>query len=256
MIHDEPADPAALVEGMSARHGLSAARERPFQRWGRYDGVGVDIRGTAEGDLPGGMRLFASSLGSASFLIAESYLESGYALARNGFDAVELSFTVLGQEQWPAVSLGTPIKETGELLLVRRAFQLRFPDDWRVDASSPDYDPDALFTLVSPYESCWAVLQVLDAGADADATLAEAAAGLGEMFQAVDREERFHSWGMLDGAGVELGGRESGLPATLRVFVHDGAEQTLVVTEFWYDELAGDVRPGFLRLASSFEFRR
>jgi hypothetical protein len=97
---------------------------------------------------------------------------------------------------------------------------------------------------------------VLDAGADADATLAEAAAGLGEMFQAVDREERFHSWGMLDGAGVELGGRESGLPATLRVFVHDGAEQTLVVTEFWYDELAGDVRPGFLRLASSFEFRR
>jgi hypothetical protein len=55
---------------------------------------------------------------------------------------------------------------------------------------------------------------------------------------------------------VALSGADRGLPATLRLFAHSHGDATLLVTEFWYDELAPKLAPGFARVAESFEFRR
>ncbi|MEM7306426.1 MAG: hypothetical protein AAF682_07145 [Planctomycetota bacterium] len=256
MILDEPADPAALVETMSAEHGLEQPRVREFTSWGRFDGAGVDVHGLSN-DLPSGLRAFAWSSDTRSFLVTESYYEYGYASARAGFEAVEMSFALLGDDtvDWPDISLGTPVYGEPEKLLVRGGFQLRFPDDWAVDFEAPDYDPDRFFALASPYDSCWVVVQVLEQGTDPAATLADAVEGLRPILSGIDREQPFDRWGSIPGQGLELGGAENGLDATLRVFCASGPDRTLVVTEFWYDELAPKVEAGFALISSSFVVR-
>src|SRR5690606_38335293 len=133
----------------TAEHGLTEVSDRTFTRWGRYDGFGLDLRGLDASDVPSGMRAFAWSDDARSFLVAETYVEYGYAEARAGFDAVERSFQLHGETPWPAISLGTPDAQSGERLLVRAAFEMRFPEGWRVDSAAEGYDPDAFFTLVS-----------------------------------------------------------------------------------------------------------
>jgi hypothetical protein len=258
MLLDEPADPAALVDAVLAGHGLADATERDVEQWGRYAGHGRDVFGLNQAGVPAGMRAFAHSTGERSFLVAESYVEYAYAEARQGFDAVELSFTLLGEDGgWPAVSLGTRVEEGGrvERWLVRSGFELRFPDGWRVDVESPDYDPDGFFTLLPPIESAWMVVQLLPGEHDAAALLADARTGLAGVLSEVHGEELFERWGGLEGRGVALRGAERGLPATLRVFVHARADQALLVTSFRYDEVAPRVEPGFQRVAETFRFR-
>jgi hypothetical protein len=256
MILDEAAEPAQLAATMAHDHGLEDAREKPFDRWGRFTGVGIDIHGDNEAGVPAGMRVFAWSGAARSFLVAESYVEYGYAAARPGFDAIELSFSLRGEdERWPAVSLGTPIEDTGERLLVRAGFQMRFPADWSVDADAPDYDPDRFFTLLTPYASSWMVVQLLDGQTDAQKVLNDARAGLEPILETLRSETAFPRWGRLEGTGLELKGDVAGLPATLRVFAHAADGRALLITEFLYDELKDELEPAFRSVAASFEFR-
>jgi hypothetical protein len=256
MVLDEPAEPAQLAATMARDHGLRDPRETPFPTWGRYTGAGVDVRGENEAGVPAGMRIFAWSGAERSFLVAESYVDYGYAAARAGFEAIELSFALTGEEErWPAVALGTPLAESGERLLVRAGFELRFPGDWKVDADAPGYDPDRFFTLVTPYASSWMVVQLLEGDLDAAVVLEEARAGLAPILETARSEETFESWGRLAGRGVELKGDVGGLAATLRIFAHAAPGRALLVTEFYYDELADELEPGFRRVASSFELR-
>ncbi len=256
MILEEPADPEALVDLMLADHGLEDPRERTFDRWGRYEGVGVDVSGVPMGDVPSGMRAFAWSSDVQSFVVAQSYTASSYAVARSGFDVIENSFALSGtrQTEWPAVSPGSPSEVPGELVIVRPGFRVRFRDDWKVDVDAEDYDPDRFFSLKSPYESCWAVVQILEQSVTPDEVADQASAGMRRLLESVGDERSFTRWGAHTGAGREVRGEVGGLAATVRVFcrVHKG--RALLVTEYRYDELAEKVQPGFLTLANSFEF--
>ena len=258
MILPEPADPASLVAAIIADHGLDDAHEREFVRWGRYQGIGIDVFGLNELGVPAGMRAFAHSTETQSFLVAETYVEYAYATARQGFDAVELSFTLdHSAEGWPDVSLGSVFEEDGrrERYLVRPGFELHFPEDWKIDADAPGYDPDSFFTLLTPYESSWMVVQILDGEFGAGALLSEARLGLESVLTEITSEDSFKRWGSLSGRGLVLRGTDRGLDATLRVFAHQRAGEALLVTEFWYDELEPRLAPGFGRVAQTFAFR-
>ena len=197
MLLDEPADPAALVEGMAAGHGFERVRSAEFEEWGRYRGAGVDLHGIDADGVRGGLRAFAWSSEARSFLVVESYLDDSYAAARGGFEAIEMSFALQGTDEipWPEVSLGTPTRDRQERILVRSAFQLRFPDTWSVDYQAEDYDPDRFFTLLSPYDSCWVLIQLFDGVYDADQLLGQAAAGLRDVLSTVEAEEALDRWG-------------------------------------------------------------
>ena len=258
MLLDQPAEPEMLVDEMVGQHGLRRTKESGFERWGRYEGHGVEVRGdTAEG-TPGGMRVFAWSDDARSFLVAERYSEEGYQEARPGFEVIASSFRLLGEEPtaWPAVAPGTPSDREGERIIVREGFRVRFPADWRVDTEAHDYDPDRRFTLRGPIASAWTMLDVREGELDPEAFVASKRRGLAGLLDEVTSEREVDRWGLHSGAGIVLAGMRDGLAAELRVFcmVRDG--RTLVATEFHFTEVGERVRPGFALIASSFELLR
>lgn len=258
MLLDEPAPPEVLVEEMAGQHGLRRTKRSTFDRWGRYAGHGVEVRGqTAEGELSG-VRVFGWSDEARSFLVTERYTEEGYQEARPGFEVLSSSFRLLGDRRtaWSDVAPGTPSDRAGELIIVRPGFRLRFPDDWTVDTGARDYDADALFTIRAPVPSSWSMIRVLDRVEDPEGFVTSARPGLSALLDEVTWQGTTDQWGLHPGAGIVLRGTRNDLEAELRIFCSTQGERSVVATEFHYTEVGPKVTPGFSLIASSFEFLR
>jgi hypothetical protein len=67
------------------------SKSTPFKRWGDYQGVGVDHRGTLL-ILPGSLRIFSHTQGQTSFTAVEQCYQEDMAKASPGFKLIESTF--------------------------------------------------------------------------------------------------------------------------------------------------------------------
>ncbi|QYY34861.1 hypothetical protein [Ruficoccus sp. ZRK36] len=63
-----------------------------FNNWGQFEGQGVHLKGKIAGFLPGGARIFVSTMGQRGILVTELYYADDLDAAFPGFDLIRKSF--------------------------------------------------------------------------------------------------------------------------------------------------------------------
>ena len=134
-----------------------------------------------------------------------------------------------------------------------RYFTFKYPGNWKVDTTDPDYDPDTTFNIDAPAQGTvivqFFVPQITpQAGADA---IAEKMKKL-----LLNRTETpFETWGKQKGYGINLRGFLVVGIASIRVFGLGNDQATVVIIEMRYDEDERINRPGYDLIAESFKWK-
>ena len=134
-----------------------------------------------------------------------------------------------------------------------RYFSFKYPGNWKIDTTDPDYDPDTYFSIDAPAQGTvivqFFVPQITpQAGADA---IAEKMKKL-----LLNRTETpFETWGKQKGYGINLRGFLVVGIASIRVFGMGNAHATVVIIEMRYDEDERINRPGYDLIAESFKWK-
>jgi hypothetical protein len=136
--------------------------------------------------------------------------------------------------------------------IVRPAFQLKYPGNWKIDIGDSGYDPDHHFSIDSSGQSF-----VMFSVADGDiAPKVAVEAVVTAMTKKVMRDATrtpFDHWGAYEGEGVVLTGKNLGITrATVRVFSFRAGDRTVTVTESTFNEDRAMVAPGFALVERSF----
>jgi len=90
-------DPKAIVEKQvdaQTSRVVKEATQTPFDKWGRYAGEGVLLKGKLLGTVPGEIRIFAFREGSQTFSIVETTYDEDRSSVQPGFELIERSFEV------------------------------------------------------------------------------------------------------------------------------------------------------------------
>lgn len=132
------------------------------------------------------------------------------------------------------------------------AISFRYPSNWVVDTSSPDYDPDRYVVVSTPQQVDLSIL-VNEAGISVDEALDESirhvqTASSGKSLRHAD----FGSLGRWSGRGVEFREKDGLYTYVTTVFVTTLPDGRAL--EFWHNyEIDDDIvlRPGFLLIADS-----
>lgn len=134
-----------------------------------------------------------------------------------------------------------------------RYFSFKYPGNWKVDTTDPDYDPDTYFDINAPAQGS-VIVQFFDpqitpqAGADA---IAEKMKKL-----LLNRTETpFETWGKQKGYGIQLRGFLVVGIASIRVFGLGNDQATVVIIEMRYDEDERNNRRGYNLIAESFKWK-
>lgn len=94
ILFDMETDPAENIEDevkAQAKTIKNAVRTK-FNRWGRYSGRGVELKGRVMGINKGGARIFSHSSKNKSFIVVEQYYDDDFAQAGPGLKLIESSF--------------------------------------------------------------------------------------------------------------------------------------------------------------------
>ena len=76
---------------------LRVSNEIPFERWGKFDGMGVQLVGKDLGD-PSEVRIFSHSTGEMSFVVTEFFDVASKQHVQPGYDLIERTFTIRSHE--------------------------------------------------------------------------------------------------------------------------------------------------------------
>lgn len=137
---------------------------------------------------------------------------------------------------------------------VRPGFSFKYPGNWRVEADSPENDPDHHVNVESP-GSCVTMIFVFDVPTDpADNVQAQIDGFVPKLLSAPARTP-FTMWGKYAGQGMLLKGRLLGVNAgSVRVFSHANDKRSFMAVEQCYDDDMNHVKPGLELVESSFNF--
>ncbi|WP_437521906.1 hypothetical protein WME79_30125 [Sorangium sp. So ce726] len=137
---------------------------------------------------------------------------------------------------------------------VRPGFSFKYPGNWKVEADSPENDPDHHVNVESP-GSCMTMIFVFDAPTEpADNVQAQIDGFVPKLLSAPARTP-FTMWGRYAGQGMLLKGKLLGVSAgSVRVFSHANDKRSFITVEQCYDEDMTHVKPGLELVESSFKF--
>lgn len=95
-IYDVETDAKQNVLDMRAYYDayMKKATKKPFKRWGRFNGYGLEYRGRLMGTSSGTVRLFSHSTSRKSFIIVEEFYEEDRTATQPGFKQIASSFTL------------------------------------------------------------------------------------------------------------------------------------------------------------------
>jgi hypothetical protein len=136
--------------------------------------------------------------------------------------------------------------------LERAAYQLRYPGNWRVDASGEGEALDRIFTVKSPGHS-FVMFIIADGEVDPKTALnVQVKAQTAKVLRDATRTP-FDHWGAFHGAGMLLAGKDLGLvEATMRIFAFRGGDHTFTILESTFDKDRAMVTPGFALVERTF----
>lgn len=139
--------------------------------------------------------------------------------------------------------------------IVRPAFTLQHPGNWKVDTEDEDYDPNHMFSIDSP-GNCFTMFIVFDTVTDPDDTVQSQIDTYVPKLMKNPTQTPFTKWGRYEGTGMKLEGRVLGVtPGSLRVFSHadEKADLSFVVVESCYDEDRKATEAGFALIEDTFQ---
>jgi len=134
-----------------------------------------------------------------------------------------------------------------------RYFSLKYPGNWEVDTSDPDFDPDTTFDINAPAQGT-VIVQFFDP----QTTPQEAADAIAEKMKKLvlkRTETSFETWGKQKGYGIQLRGFLYAGIANIRVFGLSNDHATVVIIEMRYDEDERINRRGYDLIAESFKWK-
>lgn len=146
-----------------------------------------------------------------------------------------------------------PADVVGSKSHVRPGFSFKYPGNWKIDAESPEHDPDHYANVESP-GSCMTMFFVFDTPIDPAVSVRAQSDAFVPKLLAAPARTPFTTWGKYTGQGVVLKGKILGLnEGSIRVFSHASDKRSFVAVEQCYDEDMKQVKPGFELMESSFE---
>ena len=137
--------------------------------------------------------------------------------------------------------------------LSNRYFSLKYPGNWKIDTSDPDYDPDSSFDINAPAQGT-VIVQFFDP----QTTTQEAADAIAEKMKKLvlkRTENPFDSWGKQKGYGIQLRGFLYAGISSIRIFGLGNSQATIVIIEMRYDEDERNNRRGYDLIAESFKWK-
>jgi hypothetical protein len=133
-----------------------------------------------------------------------------------------------------------------------RYFSFKYPGNWKVDTTDPDYDPDTTFNIDAPAQGS-VIVQFFDP----QITPQEGADAIAEKMKKLllnRTENPFETWGNQKGYGIQLRGFLVVGIASIRVFGLGNDQATVVIIEMRYDEDERINRRGYDLIAESFKW--
>jgi hypothetical protein len=134
-----------------------------------------------------------------------------------------------------------------------RYFSFKYPGNWKVDTSDPDYDPDTTFDIDAPSQGS-VIVQFFDP----QITPQEGVDAIAEKMKklVLNRTENpFEKWGKQKGYGIQLRGFLFAGIASIRIFGLGNSQATVVIIEMRYDEDERNNRNGYDLIAESFVWK-
>ncbi len=150
------------------------------------------------------------------------------------------------------LSSESPAETEKPQLITRKAFQLKYPRNWKVDTADEDYEPDHLFSINSSGQST-VTFVILEKSVDQKEHVRIHENAFVPKLIADPTRTEFRRWGRFEGNGVELKGHMLHIVrGSVRIFCHSGKNSSFTVIEQTNDEDAPSVKPGFALVENSF----
>jgi hypothetical protein len=138
--------------------------------------------------------------------------------------------------------------------IARKRFTIQHPDNWVVDTSMDDYDPDTYFTIESPGGASTMLTIYNYESIPKDDTQSQV--DFYKTYVNNLTKKEFRKWGQYSGYGVELKGKISGItPGRIRIFSYSNALKSFTIIEQQYDADASKTQPGFDLVEKSFALK-
>ena len=143
----------------------------------------------------------------------------------------------MGRKTLQAVlSIERPADLDHPQVIDRALFQLSCPGNWTVGREEANYNPDHLFTLLSPGQSQRLLVIVEAKPSDPAKNVAAQFAGIRKKFSSSAKQIPFTRWGHHTGKGVDVSGRMLGfVSGEARVFSHSDATRSFTIVEIRTD---------------------
>jgi|SRR3989339_1627077 len=95
IVYDTATDPEENIKNQIKAHSEKLIKNPGlvyFNRWGQYDGTGVELKGRVLGVLKGAVRIFSYSNQARSFVVVEFSYDEDLKLVGPGFKLIESTF--------------------------------------------------------------------------------------------------------------------------------------------------------------------
>ena len=137
--------------------------------------------------------------------------------------------------------------------MVRPAFELQYPGNWRIDTDDEDYDQDQLFSIESP-GAAFAMFVIGQMETDPEQGLKNQLEAFGRIYQNAPAT-RFERYGSYAGKGAVLKAKVLGVATTARLFSMYEDGWTVMITQQCPDEDLKYVEDGLSLIEESFRLR-
>ncbi len=134
--------------------------------------------------------------------------------------------------------------------LVREAFRLQYPSNWRINVDDEDYDPDTLFSIESP-GSTFVSFEIGKVGIEPEHYVQDLIRSY-QKRMSKPVVSRFERYGRFTGKGAMLKGRIMGVKMNARVFSFRENGLTVMISESYADNDLQDARAGLGLIEMSF----
>ena len=139
----------------------------------------------------------------------------------------------------------------------RPFFEVKYPSDWGIDTTDPDYDVDSYFSIDAPASNGISVFVIYNTSVDEKEQVSGQVKAQLEKTMKNGSVSYFTKWGNFKGYGATITAKTMGVwKGTVKIFCHSADSCSFLNVSQYLDKHKEEVMPGFQLIESSFKLKQ
>ena len=154
-----------------------------------------------------------------------------------------------------SIATGSLVLNAQNTVIDRPVYSFSYPSSWVMDTDDPDYNLDEYFAIDID-ENNLIMFFIMDQVDDEEMLNAQEDALKRAVMENPDKVSLFKKWGSFAGKGKMMKGKLMGeSPGTIRIFVHNFGDKTLLVVSQCLDADLPKINAGLKLIEDSFKIK-